>query len=81
VELIAVREVEDGILLLDSELNRIHQLNGTAQFIWNSCDGSTSASQIAESLAQEYEVDMDLAMRDVADILEKLRAVNLVVEA
>jgi hypothetical protein len=81
VESIASREVEDGILLLDSEMNRIHQLNHTARFIWDCCNGSTSATDIAKSLAQESEVSMEIAVRDVAETLDKLRAVSLVVEA
>jgi len=79
-ESLVVREVSDGILLLDMEAARIHQLNTTAGFIWRHCDGVASAADIAASVAREYEVEEGAAARDVETALSELRALNLVVE-
>jgi hypothetical protein len=80
-EALVVREVSDGILLLDIADDRIHQLNATAGFIWRHCDGVASAADIAVSVAREYAVEEAAATRDVEAALSELRALNLVIEA
>jgi len=75
-----VREVDDGVLLLDTESDQIHQLNHTASFIWSRWDQAKSIEEIAALLAKEFEVDEELAARDVTEMLTRLRALNLVVE-
>jgi hypothetical protein len=77
-ECLVVREVCDGILLLDMEAAKIHQLNATAGFIWRHCDGVASAADIAASVAREYDVKEGVAARDVEMALSELRALNLV---
>jgi hypothetical protein len=78
---VMVREVDHDLLLLDTESDYIHQLNQTASFIWRSCDGASSAEDIAASLAKEYDVEKHVALRDVVETLSSLRALNLVVDA
>jgi hypothetical protein len=77
---LVVREVSDGILLLDMEAARIHQLNATAGFIWRHCDGVASPADIAALVAQEYDVDETAATRDVEMALSELRTLNLVAD-
>ena len=79
-ESLVVREVSDGVLLLDMEADQIHQLNATAGFIWRRCDGVASAADIAASVAQEYDVEEAVATRDVEGALSELRALKLVVD-
>ena len=76
-----IREVDRDLLLLDTESDHIHQLNQTASFIWRSCDGTSSAEDIAGSLAKDYEVEKHIALKDVVETLGSLRALNLVVDA
>lgn len=78
---VMVREVDRDILLLDTESDHIHQLNQTASFIWRSCDGASSAEEIAGLLAKEYEVEKHVALKDVIETLSSLRALNLFVDA
>jgi hypothetical protein len=70
--------VADGIIMLDMETGRIHQLNATAGFIWRQCDGVASAADIAASVTREYGVEEGAAARDVEMALSELRALNLV---
>jgi Coenzyme PQQ synthesis protein D (PqqD) len=79
-ESLVVREMCDGILLLDMEAAQIHQLNATAGFIWRHCDGVASAADIAASVAREYDGEEGAVARDVEMALSELRALNLVVE-
>jgi hypothetical protein len=77
---VMIRQVVGDILLLDTESGQIHQLNETAGFIWRRCEDAPSVEGIAELLAMEFEVRQDIALKDVAETLSKLRALNLVVE-
>ena len=80
VEGILAREVEGGLLLLDTNTEHIHQLNDTARFIWQRCDGAPSVGAIAEQLASEFDVEQDIAEVDVERALAKLRDLGLVAE-
>ena len=77
---VLAREVEDGMLLLDTESERIHQLNQTASFIWKTCDEVDSSEEIAALLAKQFDIDEGVAARDVIEMLSKLRSLNLIVD-
>lgn len=79
LEGVLAREVVEDLLLLDTESGQIHQLNRVAGLIWQSCNGDRSAEQIAKLLEREFEVEHDVALRDVVDTLHRLQALNLLV--
>jgi hypothetical protein len=64
-----VREVDGEVLVLDTEADRIHQLNASASFIWRQLANGASAEEISEHLANEFDVVEHQAQRDVAEIL------------
>jgi len=64
-----VREVDGEVLVLDTEADRIHQLNASASFIWRQLANGASAEEIAEHLANEFDVVEHQVQRDVAEIL------------
>jgi hypothetical protein len=80
-ESLVVREVCDGMLLLDMDAGKIHQLNATAGFIWRQIDGVASAADIAVMVAREYGVEERAAASDVEKALSDLRKLNLIVQA
>lgn len=47
---LVVRELTDEVLVYDTEAHRAHCLNRTAALIWQSCDGKTAVSDIAEKV-------------------------------
>ena len=71
------RVVEGEMVVMDKESEQIHQLNQTASFIWQLCDGEHDRQQIAEELAAAFDVDADTAQQDVAETLEKLEEIGL----
>lgn len=73
------RTVEGEMVVVDPESEKIHQLNETASFIWQRCDGDHDRQQIAEELATAFEVDAETAEQDVAQALEKLEEIGLLV--
>lgn len=78
---VMVREIENEFLLLDTESNRIHQLNRTASFIWRRCEGAASPATIAAELAMEFDVDEERALNDVHRTLNTLRSLALIAES
>jgi Coenzyme PQQ synthesis protein D (PqqD) len=72
----------DGeLVMLDRDREFVHQLNKTASFIWEQCDGRRTAAEIADQLAETFEVDGQTALKDVLEILVTLKDLNLVENA
>ena len=72
------REVNGETLILDGRAELIHQLNPTASFIWQQAKNGSAAAEIAAGLAEQYNVDLETAQRDMAAALARLRELNLV---
>jgi hypothetical protein len=75
------RVVEGEMVVMDKESEQIHQLNQTAAFIWQLCDGEHDRMQIAEKLATAFEVDVETAEADVSETLNKLEEIGLLVSS
>jgi len=63
---------------LDSRAELVHQLNPTASFIWQQAQSGSTAEEIASALAEQYDVDPEIAHRDVTATLARLKELNLV---
>ena len=72
------RAVDGETLLLNRERQLVHQLNTTATYIWERCDGRHSLGDIATELGQAFEIDADTVTRDVAAAVRQLEAAGLV---
>ena len=72
-----IQQVDDEMVLLDEENGYIHQLNHTASFVWNQCDGKSSVTQITRRFADEFEVDVSIATSDVGRVIEQLLELKL----
>ena len=71
-----VREVGGEVLVLDTEADRIHQLNASASVVWRLRESGADAAEIAEALASEFDVDILRAEADVEVVLEQFRALG-----
>ena len=72
------REVDGEVLALDSSSHQVHQLNGTASFIWRAYRHTSSLQDTAAAFAAAFDVDEETARSDVADTVQRLRLLNLV---
>ena len=53
---IECQELGDELLVTDVPADRAHVLNASMAMIWKLCDGTRSADQIADSLAEVFDV-------------------------
>ena len=74
---VRIQVVGNETLVLDQQSGHIHQLNATASFIWQQCDGKTSMTKILDLLVQKFEVSDEDAARDAVGVIEKLQELNL----
>jgi hypothetical protein len=72
-----VRSIDGETLILDRKAGLIHQLNQTANLVWERCDGQSSIEEIANYLQQLFEVDEKTAVKDVMEAVRQLRELNL----
>lgn len=67
------------LLVYDEGRDAYHLLNSTARLVWELCDGSRSAEQIADEVARVYPAIPDEQIRiDVARTLEVFLASEIV---
>ena len=77
---VRTQHVDGETLVLDDQNGYIHQLNPTAGFIWSQCDGKSTATEIVQRLALEFNVEDGVATKDVSDIIKRLRDLKLLRE-
>ena len=72
-------QIEHDLFLLDTKLDRIHFLNGTAAIVWEMLAEPVSLSHLVEDFAEAFpEVSPGKIKRDIAAILEKLVNLDIV---
>ena len=75
-----VRAVGGETVVLDRRRRRIHQLNATASFVWQRCDGRHAVNDIAALLVDDYDVDPVIAEKDAADTVRQFAEAGLLQE-
>jgi hypothetical protein len=78
---VVMTELDDatGVLLsLDTKI--YYTLNATGVFVWKTMaqDASLDVAQLAEKVAANFEVEHDVAARDLKEMLDELVAEGLV---
>jgi Coenzyme PQQ synthesis protein D (PqqD) len=73
--------LQDELMLFDPGQSKFFVLNQTMAFVWRSCDGGTSLSDIATRLTEEFSgVDMENALRDVHSAAAELATLGLLLD-
>src|SRR5947207_12714590 len=54
-----VRELDNEILIYDTETNKAHCLNDTATLVWKQCDGQSTAAEISRRLSDQVGTKVD----------------------
>jgi PqqD family protein of HPr-rel-A system len=69
-------EVEDGFVVYQPDRSRVHYLNPTANLILELCDGEMTAAEIADVMAQAFDL-AEPPMQEVEEALATLAAEGL----
>jgi hypothetical protein len=69
---VRVRVIDEETIVLDRRQGLIHQLNQTASFVWERCDGRCTLEEIATRLMEAFDVDFNTAVDDVRKVIEQL---------
>jgi Coenzyme PQQ synthesis protein D (PqqD) len=78
---ITARLVDGETVVLDREADLVHQLNLTATFIWDRCDGQCTAEEIARQLVEAFEIDSRTAEASVGLALQQFERLGLLERA
>jgi hypothetical protein len=74
---LTAREVEGQVLILDRQREQVHQLNETASFIWECCDGSSTIGDIARRVAERFGTESAAIEPEIGEAISKLRELGL----
>lgn len=74
---VSSRTIEGETVVLDRSNEQIHQLNQTASYIWERCDGASTLQAIAQQLAETFAVDGETATRDVSGVVAQFHTLHL----
>lgn len=75
---VSVRMIEGETVILDRHSELIHQLNQTASYIWERCDGRSTVAEIALEFAGDFRIDADSAAEDTASVVRELERLGLI---
>lgn len=78
---LAWREVDGEIVIISPEDSQVHELNETASLIWKYADGIRSCNEIAAELAAEFDVALEAARADAAELIAALEERRLLLVA
>ncbi len=62
----------EEFVVLDAAGRTLRGFNETAARVWELCDGTRSARQVAEQVAREFEADAAQVLRDTLGFLTQL---------
>jgi hypothetical protein len=72
--------LDDELVVYDPRAQTLHHLNAAATLVWDQCNGRRTVPNIAEAIARRSGVAVDVVLRDVVDLLQRLRAAELLVD-
>ena len=70
-------EVEDSFVMVNIETGKYVSLNPTANAVWRALEHSQDEDQLCRMLMGEFDVGPEECRRAIANILERMGALNL----
>ncbi|MGH9714370.1 MAG: PqqD family protein [Candidatus Acidiferrales bacterium] len=78
---LAWREIDGEIVIISPEDSQVHELNVTAALVWKSANAQQTVEEIAAGLAAEFDVPLESALKDVAELIALLTDKQLLLVA
>ncbi len=73
-----VRKVGDGLVIMPPEGEVTHTLGPLECFIWDQYNGTNDQQSILSAMLEQYDVQEDIARKDLLDFSAQLLAMNLI---
>ena len=74
---LSARVIGGEVVVLDRHGGKVHQLNSTASYVWDRCDGRLTEAEIADDLSEAFEVEPNQAVSDVGALIGQFRELGL----
>lgn len=71
-------EIEDDLIILNSDTGKYLELNSSAKFIWKLIENGKNYSEILTSLLDEFEVSREEAQLALDDLLSNIKKQDLI---
>lgn len=80
-----IRQVADRFVIVPvgtaaEKFSGMITINATGKFLWDLLENEKSLESLAQALVKEYEIDMELALKDVKTFLEPILPTGAIVE-
>jgi hypothetical protein len=75
---VLAKRVDDEIVLVHLETNRIYELNRTAAFLWDALAAGSTQAELEERLAPEFDVERDELAREIDELLRQFTSERLI---
>jgi hypothetical protein len=72
------KRVDNEIVLVHLETNRIYELNRTAAFLWDALAAGPTQAELEERLAKEFDVEPDELAREIDELLRQFTSERLI---
>jgi hypothetical protein len=77
-ERLAARKVGGEMVILSADDSSLFVLNQVGTAIWEAADGQTTLEAIADGVCRDFDVDLETALKDVAEFVDALAAAGVV---
>jgi len=82
-ENVVARQVGDDVVIVPirhnvGDLDSVYTLNAVAARVWSLLDGSRNAAALVDAVCKEYDVERDVAERDLAELFLSLEDAKLI---
>lgn len=74
----SVRSIGSGLVIVCPHDNESHSLDEIGTFIWQRLDGQTDLDSILSDILREYDVDDDIAAKDLQSFVYQLLEAGLI---
>lgn len=80
-----IRQVADRFVIVPvgtaaEKFSGMITINATGKFLWDLLENEKTLESLAQALVKEYEIDMELALKDVKTFLEPILSTGAIVE-
>jgi hypothetical protein len=75
---VLAKRVDEEIVLVHLESNRVYELNRTAAFLWDALGTGSTRAEVEARLAQEFDVEREELAREVDALLRRLTSEQLI---